>query len=82
MSVVLGKEVLAAGRDASSIVAGFEGFGLVSFPAELARSKGQGVIRKPLEDEPAHAEVFGRKTRSVQRALAKGANWVYSPSPQ
>ena len=64
MSVVLGDEVLAAGRDASSIIAGHEGFCLASVTAALARSLKQGVVRSPLEDEPAHAEVFGNKTDS------------------
>ena len=76
MSVVLGDEVLARGRTPGSILAGHHGFGLVSFLAGLARSLEQGVMRKPLPDEPAHAEVFGKKTKRVQRAFAKNCNWV------
>ena len=37
MSVVLGNEVLAAGRLPVSIIAGLSGFGLVSFSAQVAR---------------------------------------------
>jgi len=59
---VLGDEVLAAGRTAESVLEGHEGFGLVSFVAGLARQLNQGIRRKPLDDEPAHAEVFGKKT--------------------
>ena len=62
MSVVLGQEVLYEGRTADSVLAGHDGFGLVSFLAGLARAEGQGIMRMPLAEEPAHAEVFGKKT--------------------
>lgn len=76
MSVALGHEVLAAGRTAESVLQKHEGFGLVSFCAGLARELNQGIRRKPLDDEPAHAEVFGKKTKGVQRAFAKNCQWV------
>jgi hypothetical protein len=81
MSVVLGDEVLASGRDASSVIAELaSGFCLASFTAGLARSLQQGVVRKPLATEPAHAEVFGRKTEGVRRKLARAAVWVIAPT--
>ena len=79
MSVALGQEVLDAGRTVESVLSGHEGFGLVSFTAGLAREKRQGIMRKPVPEEPAHAEVFGRKTRGVRRALAKGSDWIVPP---
>lgn len=79
MSVVLGQEVLDVGRTANSVLVGHEGFGLVSFTAGLARDNGQGVMRKPVPEEPAHAEVFGNKTRAVKRALAKNCHWIVAP---
>lgn len=82
MSVVLGDEVLAAGRNASSVLDGHDGFALASFSAGLARSKQQGVMRVPLREEPAHAEVFGKKTKGVQRAFARGSSWVLPPPPR
>jgi hypothetical protein len=82
MSVVLGQEVLDAGRVAESVLAGHDGFGLASFPAGLAREQGQGIIRKPLSEEPAHAEVFGKKSKAVKRALAKGCEWIIPPPAQ
>ncbi len=63
MSVVLGEEVLAAGRDAYSIIAGHTDFYLAFVTGGLARSLNQGIMRKPLDDEPAHAE--GRIEYSV-----------------
>lgn len=79
MSVVLGGEVIASGRDAQSVVAGHAGFCLASVTAGLARSLNQGIMRKPLEEEPAHAEVFGKKTDSVRKRFARAAVWVIAP---
>jgi hypothetical protein len=79
MSVVLGQEVLAAGRDPESIVASYDDFCLASVTAGLARSLKQGIVRKPLDEEPAHAEVFGKKTDSVRRKFSRAAVWVIGP---
>jgi hypothetical protein len=80
MSVLLGDEVLASGRDAQSVISQYPGFLLASVTAGLARSLDQGIIRKPLPDEePAHAEVFGRKTGSVRKKLSRGATWIIGP---
>ena len=79
MSVVLGQELLNAGRAAESALGNHEGFGLVSFTAGLARTNRQGIMRKPLPDEPAHAEVFGKKTTGVKRAFAKNCDWIFPP---
>jgi hypothetical protein len=80
MSVVLGQDVLAAGRDAYSVVARYDAFCLASVTAGLARSLNQGIMRKPLDDEPAHAEVFGKKTDSVRKKFARAAIWVIGPA--
>ena len=55
-------------------------FGLVSFLAGHARDQGLGVIRAPLPDEPAHANVLGPKPGSVRRALRAVSRWVIRPS--
>jgi hypothetical protein len=79
MSVTLGQEVLEAGRTAESVVRGYDGFGLASYTAGFAREKGQGVVRAPLPEEPAHGEVFRKKTEGVRRAFAKKRLWVVPP---
>lgn len=79
MSVILGDEVLQEGRTAASLMLSFPGFALAAITAGIARSCQQGVAREPLPDEPAHAVVFGRKSDSVKRQLAKSANWVLPP---
>jgi hypothetical protein len=79
MSVVLGDDVVAAGREPSSVIANLEGFCLASVTAELARSLNQGIVRSPLAVEPAHAEVFGNKTDSVRKRFAREAHWIIPP---
>lgn len=79
MSVVLGNEVLSAGRFPESVLAGHEGFGLAAFTAGIARSVGQGIVRKPEPTEQAHAEVFGKKTDAVKKKLSRNSTWVIPP---
>ena len=79
MSVVLADIVRQSGRTAQHIVAGHDRFALAAFTAGLARSKQQGIARDSVPDEPAHALVFGKKTDSVSRTLAKGSKWVIEP---
>ncbi|MFW6169793.1 MAG: hypothetical protein ACODAD_04825 [Planctomycetota bacterium] len=80
MSVVLGQDVLDAGRNPESVLEGHEEFSLAAITAGLAREKEQGIQRAPLPEEPAHAEVFGKKTKSVQKAFSKASQWVVPPS--
>lgn len=79
MSVVLGAEVLAAGRDPQSVISGHDDFCLAALTAGLARSLNQGITRKPLANEPAHAEVFGKKTDGVRKRFARAAIWIIEP---
>ena len=80
MSVVLADRVTESGRDPSAVLAGHAGFALAAITAGLARQCEQGVAREPLPDEPAHAVVFGKKTDSVKKRLARGSRWVVPPS--
>jgi hypothetical protein len=58
---------------------GFEDHYIVAFTAGFARSLKQGVMRRPLPDEPAHADVFGKKTKSVRKQFANQCSWVVPP---
>ena len=51
----------------SALVEHEEGFSLVAFTAGTARDNGQKIARDPIEDEPAHGVVVGKKTRSIKR---------------
>ena len=79
MSVVLADVLAATGRNPDDVLADCRGFALAMITAGLARECQQGVAREPLEREPAHAVVFGRKTKPVMRKLATGARWVIPP---
>ena len=79
MSVVLAELVLQSARTPQHILVGYDGFSLVAISAGLVRSKQQGIVRDPIPGEPAHALVFGKKTDSVRRALARGSKWIVGP---
>jgi hypothetical protein len=49
---------------------------LMSLVAGVCRRNGQIVGPDPVPDEPAHAYVFGRKSKTVQRALRDSAEWI------
>ena len=79
MSVIIGSDVLAAGRAPDSILVGHVGYGLAAITVGLVESMGLVVERDPLDDEPAHAVVKGEKTRPMSRRMAKAARWVVLP---
>lgn len=81
MSVILGKDVVAAGRTADNVLASHAGFSLAAITAGDARDLEQIVYRKPELHEPAHAEVKGPKPKRVQRSLAQRATWVLLRPP-
>ena len=81
MSVLLAEAVLLSGRTARDVLNGYETFALSSITAGVVRKERQGVTRAPLPDEPAHAYVFGEKTRGTKRFLARHAVWVVDPHP-
>ncbi len=79
LSVLLASLVAASGKQDLDVIADFPGYSIAGITAGIARSCGQGVARTPEPDEPAHASVFGRKTKSVKRTLAREATWVIAP---
>ena len=79
MSVFLGDDVRAAGRSPDSLIDGHIDFCLASVTAGFVRSLRQIVLRRPLPEEPTHAEVAGKKNKSIQRKLAKSATWIIAP---
>ena len=87
MSVALGDTLEEEGLEPDSVLVGHENFSLVSFPAKIPRSKGLGIIRKPIVGDPehgivadpAHGEVFGKKTKGVRNALKNNAEWYIEP---
>jgi hypothetical protein len=79
MSVFLADIVLESGRKPEAVLVGHEGFTLASITAGLARECNQKIVRKPLDMEPAHAEVVGKKTDGVKKRFYRGCRWVIPP---
>lgn len=78
-SVLLADLVRESGRTAEQVIAKFDPYALASITAGQARDCEQGVARDALPNEPAHAYVFGRKTKVLKRCLARHAEWVIPP---
>lgn len=77
MSVQLSEVVRSSGGNAETALAGYDGYALAGFTAGFARQEcKQGVEREPLQDDPAHAYVFGKKTDGVKKKFARNSRWV------
>ena len=79
MSVHLSSVLAEHGLESKVVLEGHEGFALASITAGLVRQCDQVIVRKPLTDDPAHAEVIGNKTPGVRKELARNAVWVFPP---
>jgi hypothetical protein len=81
MSIALADLVAADGREPDDVLlrAGTPDWFLVALTAGDARAESQGVVGAPTEQEPAHGNVVGHKTRGCKRALARAARWVIEP---
>jgi hypothetical protein len=53
------------------------GYSLVRFRAQSARQVGLAVVSRPVPNNPAHAEVIGKKSGSIPRHLRESSEWVY-----
>jgi hypothetical protein len=56
---------------------GHAGYSLAQFTAGHARAKMLPVIHTPLQNNPAHSEVHGKKTQGVANHLVAGTSWVH-----
>jgi hypothetical protein len=56
-----------------------EGFGLVSFPVQLARERGLMVVRKETPGPRGHVLVVGKKTDGIRKNLKRRCEWVVRP---
>jgi hypothetical protein len=81
MSVYLAEGGTCGGRTPDEVIARFPGYGLVALSVQVVRQLGLRIRRRPLPDEPMHAEVYGQKTTRVRKALAKVSTWLIRPPP-
>ena len=82
MSVVLAEQVSNTKRTPEELLVEFQKYGMAAITAGNARNCNQIVYPKPEHDEPAHAEVYGNKTKRVRRLLREEAvsrGWVVPP---
>lgn len=80
MSVALESSLRGRGEQPMAVLRGHEGFGLVAITAGLARQLGQAVARDPLPNDPDHAIVYGKKTKSVQKRLSRECLCILDPN--
>jgi hypothetical protein len=80
MSVHLESVRMVHGLAFESVLADHDGFAVAGISAGLARTNGQGIMRKPRANDPAHAEVFGLKPEGLRRKFAKASDWVIAPA--
>lgn len=80
MSVALAEVVVTASGGPETVLAGHPGYALAALSAGRARECDQAVARDPLPDEPAHAIVYGRKSKSIRVRFARECVWVVPPA--
>jgi hypothetical protein len=85
MSTYLTSVLTSLGRQPTSVVNDYPGYGLVWFLAEVPRHLQQLVARDPQPDDPAHSVIVGNKTKPVKRGLRDASQWlvrINKPVPQ
>ncbi|MBZ5623017.1 MAG: hypothetical protein LAQ69_30450 [Acidobacteriia bacterium] len=80
LSVNLDAVMQAAGRKPWDSLKDHPNDLLMSLDAGVCRRKGQIVGPDPKPEEPAHGYVFGKKSKSIQRALRDAAGWIVPDS--
>lgn len=52
---------------------------LAGFLAEVPKKLGHQVVEAPVPDNPAHALIMGKVTRTEARAIVNASEWVVGP---
>ena len=55
---------------------------MVGLSVRFVRGLRLGVATQPPTNDPGHLWVFGKKTASIKRKLAKQAKWVIPPGSE
>ena len=76
LSVNIEAMMQAAGREPADSLKDNPNDLLASIAAGSCRRNGQIVGPDPIPEEPAHGYVFGKKSKSTQRALRDAAEWI------
>jgi len=62
-----------------AMVRDYPGYYVAEFTVEAVRGLGFGVQKRPLPGDQSHVEVFGKKTSSKRKKLAKLSHKVHEP---
>jgi hypothetical protein len=81
LSIDIHSILLAAGLNENECVRAYDGYGLVSITAGLARQQQQLVYKDPTPQNPAHGIVEGKKTGVVKKAFVGQCQWVIDTRP-
>lgn len=65
------------GNDWQSTLKDHQGYSLIRFSAGFAREQSQTVIHSPKQDDQAHGEVRGKKTKAKRNQFVANSNWVF-----
>jgi hypothetical protein len=79
-SVSLEQTLLSLGLSVLHPLQGHEGYYLAAVRMGVARGCQQGIHRDPQPNDPSHALLFGTKTESVRKNLAKQSEWIVAPT--
>jgi len=80
MSVDVEPMLMAKGLDwRFSIADPYTEYSLVRLNAGVVRAHGQTIEHAPLPTNDCHAEVVGKKSGAVRKALRIAAEWVKKP---
>lgn len=71
----------AASSSVQETIIGLDGYGVVSITAELCWELKQQIEYTPTQENRAHCEVVGRKTKPVRTGFSKGAKVLVRPKP-
>jgi hypothetical protein len=85
MSIVLGDTLLDLGRAPEALPTDTpwadERWGVACLEARFLRhEEDQELLRTPIEDEPAHGDVRGKKNQNRRRRIKAHATWVVRPT--
>lgn len=63
-------------------LSGHPGYGVASITAALCCSLKQQPVYSPVEDNAAHSDIVGPKTRGISRSFRNGAQYLRYPDSQ
>lgn len=67
--------------DFDAVVAGHDNFGVVWVAVAALKAEGLNIVHEPLEDDPHHVVVEGKRNDKAMRRIRDKSAWVRYPTP-